>query len=188
MLDLLTQWLPKLVSLSLFESAAPSSEHESFPPPWRVWFSPSSPPCHLLEICMFWEVMAAEKMLPSYIFYSFHYGNNRHVLAFQIYKCVLHSCMCLFTLPCTFHADTSPFVQSILLFQKAIDRLKVVVKTPEGTVCHHPRWLSHDHLMHSFFSPVGVFVSVGISFRAVTGLTGSSSPIPDFIEMDVQRV
>lgn len=54
------------------------------------------------------------------------------------------------------------------------------MKTPEGTVCHHPRWLSLGHLMGSFFSPVGVFISVGISFRAVSGLTDSSSPIPAF--------
>lgn len=54
------------------------------------------------------------------------------------------------------------------------------MKTPEGTVCHHPRWLSLGHLMGSFFSPVGVVISVGISFRAVSGLTDSSSPIPAF--------
>ena len=182
MLDLLTQWLPKLVSPSLFEPAAPSGEHESSPPPWRVWFSPSSPPCHLLEICMFWEVMAAEETLPSCIFYSFHYKNNRHVLAFQIYKRVLHNWMCFFTLCCTFHADRSPFVQSILLFQKAHrpSEWRSCVKAPEGAVCHRPRWLSHGHLMGSFFSPVGVFISVGISFRAVSGLTDSSSPISAF--------
>ena len=65
-------------------------------------------------------------------------------------------------------------------FRRLIDLLKVVVKTPEGPVCHHPWWLSHGHFMGSFFSPVGVFISVGISFRAVTGLTDSSSPIPAF--------
>ena len=65
-------------------------------------------------------------------------------------------------------------------FRRLIDLLNEghVWTLPRGL--SHPRWLSHGHLMGSFFSPVGVFISARISFRAVSGLTDSSSPIPAF--------
>lgn len=100
--DLVKWWLSKLMSVRPFEPGVPFNEHKSFPLPWRVWFSPSSPPCNILEIQLLCEVMAAEKILPSFTLFSFCYKNNRHFLAFQIYKHVLYNWVCLFTLHYTF--------------------------------------------------------------------------------------
>lgn len=149
-MDLLTQWLPKLVSPSPFEPVAPSGEHESFPPPWRVWFSPSSPPCHLLEICVFWEVMAAEKMLPSCIFYSFHYKNYRHVLAFQIYKRVLHNWMCFFTLHWLFMLTDHHLCKVSCYLRRLIDLLKVMCENSRGD-CLSPPQMAQSWPPHGLF-------------------------------------
>lgn len=105
-------------------------------------------------------------MLSSFSFYSFCCTNNRHLLAFQIYKRD-YMIGCAFSLYITpFHADVSLLVQNIQQFQRAHRSPEAHAWALKGLFLP----TLHD-LIGSFSILLDVFNTVRINFRVVTGLS-----------------
>lgn len=127
--------------------------------------------------------MASEKMLSSFSFYSVCCTNNRHLLAFEIYKrdYIIGCAFSLYIAPS--HANVSLLVQNVQQFQRARRSPEAHVWALKGLFLP----TLHD-FVDSFSILLDVFNTVRINFRVVTGLSDHLVPFVNFMEMNSQRV